>query len=394
MSWIFLAEPENSAEPSKRLWNSTASPAGQPRIVSASDTRREYFFPECFVENSTSPQSAPTSANSNRKASHPSTPSSEASPARISAQRAVVLAWKASEADFSLRCSGSPASLDLDSSDWKMSQQLLFGGGCESLPSLPRWGITRAGELWALTISAERIGGTDGGAWPSPRAEDSESCGAHGTALDSLGSAAKAWRTPDAGAGGPSGRLKKGETHCPNGQPITMRLDDQVSMWLTPRANDPDETAEDFSKRMGDRSLDCFGSLTGQAKGWPTPSALDFRSAGTPEGYQRRTQKGHQQPLSETACHRGPRLQAMPWHGVVSLRLLLKLARLLRPPHTPEQRRRIRYYRTKKLNPLFVEWLLGSSFGMTELEPLAMAWIMSARGKRSKSCSAEKKNDK
>lgn len=40
---------------------------------------------------------------------------------------------------------------------------------------------------------------------------------------------------------------------------------------------------------------------------------------------------------------------------------------------------------TPKLNPLFVEWLLGSPIGMTELEPWATEWIQSARRKPSKS---------
>jgi hypothetical protein len=49
------------------------------------------------------------------------------------------------------------------------------------------------------------------------------------------------WRTPDIGAGGTSGLLKQGKTHRENGQPIQVRLCDQVvnpRLWPTPAATD------------------------------------------------------------------------------------------------------------------------------------------------------------
>jgi hypothetical protein len=42
------------------------------------------------------------------------------------------------------------------------------------------------------------------------------------------------WRTPDTGAGGTSGLLKEGKTHRENGQPIQVRLVDQVGGSLNP----------------------------------------------------------------------------------------------------------------------------------------------------------------
>tara|TARA_R110000764_G_C10792957_1_gene357853 strand:- start:24 stop:611 length:588 start_codon:yes stop_codon:yes gene_type:complete len=49
------------------------------------------------------------------------------------------------------------------------------------------------------------------------------------------------WRTPDTGEGGTSGLLKKGKTHRENGQPIQIRLVDQVNsphLWPTPTTQD------------------------------------------------------------------------------------------------------------------------------------------------------------
>jgi hypothetical protein len=75
---------------------------------------------------------------------------------------------------------------------------------------------------------------------------------------------AQMWRTPDTNAGGASDRLKAGETHRENGNAITLRLEDQVQMWQTP-AVDP------FRSRSGDRKDDA--GLDRQAKLWPTANA-------------------------------------------------------------------------------------------------------------------------
>ena len=55
-------------------------------------------------------------------------------------------------------------------------------------------------------------------------------------------------------------------------------------LWLTPRAQEPDENPKNFVKRMGDRSADCCGSLVAQVKKeagfWPTPHSNCSNGAG------------------------------------------------------------------------------------------------------------------
>jgi hypothetical protein len=71
--------------------------------------------------------------------------------------------------------------------------------------------MTRDGLLWEQSMSAHRIKGTERGLW----------------------------RTPDTGGGGTSGLLKQGQNHRQNGQPIQIRLVDQVNnprLWPTPVA--------------------------------------------------------------------------------------------------------------------------------------------------------------
>ena len=63
----------------------------------------------------------------------------------------------------------------------------------------------------------------------------------HPTEETEFGLSQKMWRTPDTGQGGTSGLLKEGKTHRENGQPIQVRLVDQVNnpkLWPTPTASD------------------------------------------------------------------------------------------------------------------------------------------------------------
>ena len=60
--------------------------------------------------------------------------------------------------------------------------------------------------------------------------------------------------------------------------------------WLTPRANEPEESALAFSLRNGDRGLHCHGSLSSQVKDWPTAASRDYKGE---SGAGRQERKGH-----------------------------------------------------------------------------------------------------
>ena len=103
------------------------------------------------------------------------------------------------------------AKFDQDSYSWKIAQCSFIEESGESLEIFPASGMTRSGLLWEQTRSERPTKGTERGLW----------------------------RTPDTGGGGTSGLLKKGENHRANGQPIQIRLVDQVNnprLWPTPVA--------------------------------------------------------------------------------------------------------------------------------------------------------------
>jgi len=108
---------------------------------------------------------------------------------------------------------GSLAKFDPNTCSWKTAQCSLLEDLNESLQTFPQWGMTVGGELYPQHPLVRPIKENESGLW----------------------------RTPDTGAGGTSGLLKQGITHRANGQPIQVRLVDQVNnpkMWPTPSTKD------------------------------------------------------------------------------------------------------------------------------------------------------------
>jgi hypothetical protein len=75
-------------------------------------------------------------------------------------------------AGFGAKCEGSLARFDPDSSSWKTAQCLLFGEGCELLPTLPNWGFSADGELWEVATPIVLCAETECGYLPAAVASD------------------------------------------------------------------------------------------------------------------------------------------------------------------------------------------------------------------------------
>ena len=128
---------------------------------------------------------------------------------------------------------------------------------------------------------------------------------------------------------------EKGPVRFPRGNPS---LGQATARWASPTAADGNSrTADPATSREGSTSL------TGQAAMWATPTAAMWRSE---DGDGMRAPK-HSPPLSRQVLR-----PAMP--GAQS------------SPSDPTSSRR--------LNPLFVEWLMGWPIGWTACEPLGTEW--------------------
>lgn len=178
-------------------------------------------------------------------------------------------------------------------------------------------------------------------AWPTPHHNQTTGAGAQGRKGGlNLQTAASEWPTPqahDAAGGSPSRVRRYGTKHG------AANLADDVTLWRTPAAGHPEKGGAQSPERrlLGGHTLD----LQDQASFWQTPAV-----ANTTGGHRNRSGarsgelliKGQAQTV--TSSHLDP---PTPAPGTPSSEA---------PPTTP-----------RRLNPLFVEWLMGFPSGWTIL---------------------------
>jgi hypothetical protein len=180
--------------------------------------------------------------------------------------------------------------------------------------------------------------------WPTIRAEDSESRGQHPGQTDSLNATAKLWSSPIAGDS-----KARGQSPEAKAKGFQDTLGDQAKLWQTPIA-----PAGGGSGRGGNRIGEPM--LDGQARQRPTPMQEDSESAGSAKLNMRTLAKESRSflPAPATSNRGGESSQ---------------------PGRTSRRR----------LNPAFVEWLMGwppnwtvagpTGFGPAEME----SWLSRQR---------------
>jgi hypothetical protein len=200
--------------------------------------------------------------------------------------------------------------------------------------------------------------------WPSPRSEDSESCGNHPNATDSLTGATALWATPNAMAGGSTSR---------SGDRIgEALLGGQVQNWPTPNATDDRRGNTGYTEKQRNRKEGMPKILNHEVASWPTPNArhhkgTDLASRNGGVSLSHATQTG-------VFTHSSPQVPVTSTDGVELSPTALS---------TSERRR---------LNPAFVCWLMGSPWWWTRAEPISFAaeetalWRCKLRSRLSSLC--------
>lgn len=277
-------------------------------------------------------------------------------PVRISAKPGNGLELKDLVRAFGL---SSPASLgffDPDSFLLRTWQAFLFQEQCpEWSESWPDCGMWDSGSVYELQISAPRISESACSSWPTPMqddhthagrdlehrvktgrqitlgdsvrmwptaAEDGESCGNHPGVVDSLTGAAKLWKTPFG--------LSNTKDYGGQSSGCGGEFAKQANQWQTPLSGNP--KAEDGGNGGG-------MPLRSQTEQWQTPATDSFRS----RGGDRKDEMG----LDQQARFHDALLDPQTPDGPLSS-----------PPAQTSHRR---------LNPRFVEWLMGFPISWTEL---------------------------
>jgi len=192
-----------------------------------------------------------------------------------------------------------------------------------------------------LHVAVERLN------WPTPRSEDSESCGNHPGAVDSLTGATRQWATPNAH----DGRRPGVDEHSTQGGNLSR----DAAVWTTPQAHDaaggnPERVGRFGTKHGGANLADdvTLWKTPDVPNGGRTMSAEDVAANGS-------TDKGKRQVgLENQVYHSFPQGQPTPPHGSKS------------SPNAPTSRRR--------LNPNFVDWLMSLPPGWTDYAPVETEW--------------------
>lgn len=234
---------------------------------------------------------------------------------------------------------------------------------------------------------ARRTGGSGCSSWPTVRVEDAESCGQHPGATDALNKTAEQWTTPQCHDTNPRGA---GNRSNPSGGGACLAWDAQT--WSTPRTSDTNGAG-----KHGTGGVD----LRTQAGSWPTPGANDHK--GSAKDGQRRGQLDEaaeqQWPTPASTMTAGEDLRST-WKpgekptredGKVLQTALTTCTQIWARPSLPDQATESSGSGSSesaptsrpRLNPAFVEWLMGWPEGWTDFGPVGMGWFHWRRRMRS-----------
>lgn len=173
MAWTYLAESADSQLP----WHHGLDRSPTVRVI---DTRERFCFREWPQATSVPRPSGTMFGHSTGPCCHLLISCMADSPARISALREMVQAWKDSEADWYWRYSGLSKKYGQRSSLWKTSRPLERVAQNEWGKNWPRSGMIVDGELFPLSMWERRTKETDGFCWPtSVASDDNKSPAAH-----------------------------------------------------------------------------------------------------------------------------------------------------------------------------------------------------------------------
>jgi len=225
----------------------------------------------------------------------------------------------ASAAECGTTWPASLAKLDPDTSSWKTHQHSLLGGLDEFSQTWPRWGLMRNGECWERATLAPRISESASGLWPTPTASEHTGAGhsPNKTGSPNLRTIVSMWPTPTQDSA-----TERTKRYAHGGLPLTAAVAASLA------------TAVDMS--LTTNCLESTGAPTAKVRTYPTATATAYK------GWS-------------------------PNHNRADTDDRLDYT-IEREGFTPGQTTP-----PMRLNPDWVEWLMGWPIGHTDLKPLATA---------------------
>ena len=258
-----------------------------------------------------------------------------------------------------------------------------------SMPSSPATATSEQPSAFELLTWEPLTVGDASSCWPTAAVSDSRSS-ARGTTTTgimhpgtSLTDAMREWATPNASLHNyleePASYEERSARLVAEGtRPLGVNLGQQAQTWRTPTARDGSTTgARDPNERL---SQGHSVGLKDQVTTWPTPAARDAKGANGPEHLAK--ERGHHDQL--------PNAVAL-WSGHPDPTTEQGGLESSPPTHT-----------SRRLNPAFVEWLMGwpagwslpGSFGPTDFASWATEWSRRRPPRRSRSSGSTSKRVK
>lgn len=203
--------------------------------------------------------------------------------------------------------------------------------------------------------------------WPTPRAEDSEACGNHPGATDSLTGMMKLWPTAMSSDGTRGNRADHMSRNPKAGGDLTTA----ANSWPSPTAHDGRRPGSDATSTQG-------GNLKRLAEEWQTPATDSFRS----RGGDRKDEMGLDQqarmfPTPKARDHKSAAGESGALRKSPDLNVVATTDTAFRPVQTsssdgPESSKQSRGS-GPRLNPAFVCTLMGWPSWWTHPEPINYA---------------------
>jgi DNA (cytosine-5)-methyltransferase 1 len=222
---------------------------------------------------------------------------------------------------------------DRPTQSWRMSEDISLWGDYKSLENLPKSGMTRNGELYQQPVWVRLIDETASSSWPTPR-----NCSAMAATI-----------TPES-AWNPK--------RFPNLETVVGRRE-----WPTPTTQETEHPNAELTatgrRKSKDGSTSHSLGLADAVQMWPTPTVDDSKNVTRTSGaFQSLTRKVMENPW--------PTPTASSWGNTGSRKMLDR--QIESGNITEDDKRRMTAGNGGKLNPMWVEWLMGFPLGWTDLE--------------------------
>ena len=287
---------------------------------------------------------------------------------------------------YGLRCLESLGKYDRDTSSWRTPQCLLFEDSTELVETLPKWGMTLNGELWALTMPTLHTKENDFG------------CG------ENFKGQSRARHIPTPTCTDVNARGKRSCTTDDNFRGLSLAYlveKEPGRLWPTPTCQEvehPNAELTETGRRKSKNGKNTSHSLgladavshredDGVMNSIPTPCARDYKGTNNEESLVYSTGNRLNQPPNYVRYILEREKTSFPTPGTTGLSNgsgnCEKSKQLLQDGVISEEEcRSFRAGNGGQLNPYWVEWLMGWPIGWTSLKPLRkkdfLSWYKTA----------------